>query len=85
MGRPTKGEILRMERANNLLLVESFKREEKRKERQKEKKEVEGLEAFKKNTRVERSPVRKEEEGHRKGNESEIQGDNEEDERTEGG
>lgn len=42
-----KGEIMMRERTNNLPIVELFRKGEKRKERQKEKKEVEQLEAFK--------------------------------------
>lgn len=61
VGRPTKVERLTRERANSLPIIDLFKREEKRKEREKEKKDMEGMEAFKRSTKVERSPVRKKE------------------------
>lgn len=51
------------ERSNSLPIIDLFKREEKRKEREKEKKDMEGMEAFKRSTKVERSPVRKKERG----------------------
>lgn len=63
VGRPTKVERLTRERSNSLPIVDLFKREEKRKEREKEKKDMEGMEAFKRSTKVERSPVRKKERG----------------------
>lgn len=58
IGRPTKGEILIKETANSLPIVELFKKGEKKKKRQEEK-EVKQLKAFKKSTKVERSPIRK--------------------------
>lgn len=81
-----KGEIMMRERTNSLLIVELFRKGEKRKERQKEKKEVAQLEAFKESTK-ERSPVRKEEEGWEdiKRNKSGIQGSDERNERTKKG
>lgn len=63
VGMPTKVERLARERSNSLPIVDLFKRGEKRKEREEEKKDREKAEAFKRNTKVERSPVRKKEEG----------------------
>lgn len=63
VGRPTKVERLTRERSNSLPIVDLFKREEKWKERVKEKKDMEGMEAFKRSTKVERSPVRKKKRG----------------------
>lgn len=63
VGRPTKVERLTRERLNSLPIVDLFKREEKRKEREKEKKDMERMEAFKRSTKVERSPVKKKERG----------------------
>lgn len=48
-------------RSNSLLIVELFKRKKNRKERQEEKKKMKRMEAFKKSTKVKRSPVRKKE------------------------
>jgi len=58
VGRPRNVERLTRERANSMPLLEVFKRGEKRKERQEEEREVEGVEAFKKSSKVERSPVK---------------------------
>ncbi|XP_070517898.1 uncharacterized protein [Cardiocondyla obscurior] len=63
MGRPAKGELLRRERANSLPIMEAWKQGEKKKERQEEKGKIEGLEGFRKNVKVYRSPVKATEEG----------------------
>lgn len=54
--RPTIAEGLMRERANSLPLIEIFKREKKRRERQEDEKEIEEMEAFRKSTKVGRSP-----------------------------
>ncbi|KAL0124114.1 hypothetical protein PUN28_006132 [Cardiocondyla obscurior] len=51
MGRPAKVELLRRERANSLPIMEAWKQGEKRKERQEEKGEIEGLEGFRKSVK----------------------------------
>ncbi|KAL0130313.1 hypothetical protein PUN28_002148 [Cardiocondyla obscurior] len=58
MGRPAKIEMLRRERANSLPILEAWKQGEKRKKRQEEKGEIEGLEGFRKSVKVYRSPVK---------------------------
>ncbi|XP_070525971.1 uncharacterized protein PF3D7_1120000-like [Cardiocondyla obscurior] len=58
MGRPAKVELLRRERANSLPILKAWKQEEKWKERQEEKGEIEGLEGFRKSVKVYRSPVK---------------------------
>ncbi|XP_070510411.1 MAP7 domain-containing protein 2-like [Cardiocondyla obscurior] len=63
MGRPAKVELLRRERSNSLPIMEAWKQGEKRKERQEEKGEIEGLEGFRKSVKVYRSPVKATEEG----------------------
>ncbi|XP_070518839.1 golgin subfamily A member 6-like protein 25 [Cardiocondyla obscurior] len=62
MGRPAKVEILRRERSNSLPIMEAWKQGEKRKERQEERGEIEGLEGFRKSVKVYRSPVKTTEE-----------------------
>jgi len=57
--RPSKAESLMRERANSMPLMESFKRGEKRKERQEELEMKEG-EVFKKSGLIKRSPERQE-------------------------
>lgn len=51
--RPTNVEGLVKERVNNVPLLEMFRRGEKRKERQEEERKVEGMEAFRKSTKME--------------------------------
>lgn len=63
VGRPTNGERLMRERADSLPIGTWFKRAGKRKERQDEGEEGEGVEGFKRSTKLERSPVKKEEGG----------------------
>ncbi|XP_070510423.1 uncharacterized protein PF3D7_1120000-like [Cardiocondyla obscurior] len=58
MGRPAKVEMLRRERANSMPILKAWKQGEKRKERQEEKGEIEGLEGFRKSVKVYRSPVK---------------------------
>ncbi|XP_070526965.1 golgin subfamily A member 6-like protein 2 [Cardiocondyla obscurior] len=58
MGRPAKVELLKRERANSLPILKAWKQGEKRKERQEEKGEIEGLEGFRKSVKVYRSPVK---------------------------
>ncbi|XP_070513040.1 uncharacterized protein PF3D7_1120000-like [Cardiocondyla obscurior] len=58
MGRPAKVEMLKRERANSMPILEAWKQGEKRKERQEEKSEIEGLEGFRKSVKVYRSPVK---------------------------
>lgn len=55
-GRSTNVERLIKVRANSML--EMFKKGEKRKEIQKEEREIEEMEAFRKSTKVEISPVK---------------------------
>jgi len=59
VGRPSKAESLMRERANSMPLMESFKRGEKRKERQEELGMEEG-EVSKKSSLVKRTPERQE-------------------------
>ncbi|XP_070529963.1 uncharacterized protein PF3D7_1120000-like [Cardiocondyla obscurior] len=63
MGRPAKVEMLMRERSNSLPIMEAWKQEEKRKERQEEIGEIEGLEGFRKSVKVYRLPVKTTEEG----------------------
>ncbi|XP_070529053.1 uncharacterized protein PF3D7_1120000-like [Cardiocondyla obscurior] len=58
MGRPAKVEMLRRERVNSLPILEAWKQGEKRKEKQEEKGEIEGLEGFRRSVKVYRSPVK---------------------------
>lgn len=51
--RPTNVKGLVKERVNNVPLLEMFRRGEKRKERQEEERKVEGMEAFRKSTKME--------------------------------
>lgn len=57
-GRSTNVERLIRVRANSMPLLEMFKRGKKRKEIQKEEREIEEMEAFRKSTKVEISPVK---------------------------
>lgn len=57
-GRPMNVERLIRERANSMPLLEMSRRREKKQERQEEEREMEGIEAFRKSTKVERSLVR---------------------------
>ncbi|XP_070529779.1 calponin homology domain-containing protein DDB_G0272472-like [Cardiocondyla obscurior] len=59
--------MLRRERANSLPILEAWKQGEKRKERQEEKGEIEGLEGFRKSVKVYRSPVKATGEGGERG------------------
>ncbi|XP_070527388.1 uncharacterized protein PF3D7_1120000-like [Cardiocondyla obscurior] len=67
MGRSAKVEMLMRKRSNSLPIIEAWKQGEKRKERQEEKGEVEGLEGFRKSVKVYRSPVKTTEEGSKGG------------------
>ncbi|XP_070528267.1 uncharacterized protein PF3D7_1120000-like [Cardiocondyla obscurior] len=67
VGKPAKMEILKKERSNSLPIMEAWKQGEKRKDRQEEKGEVEGLEGFRKSVKVYRSPVKATEEGGERG------------------
>ncbi|XP_070525963.1 golgin subfamily A member 6-like protein 26 [Cardiocondyla obscurior] len=57
-GRPPKVEGLIRERANSLPIMKAFQKAEKRKKRQEEEGEREGVEGFKRSNRVLRSPVK---------------------------
>lgn len=56
--RPMNIERLVRERANSMPLLEMFKRRKKRKKKQEEAREIEGMDAFKRSTKIERSPVK---------------------------
>lgn len=56
--RPMNIERLVRERANSMPLLEMFKRGKKRKKKQEEAREIEGMDAFKRSTKIERSPVK---------------------------
>lgn len=51
-------ERLVREKANSMPLLEMFKRGKKRKKKQEEARKIEGMDAFKKSTKIERSPVK---------------------------
>ncbi|XP_070517885.1 golgin subfamily A member 6-like protein 24 [Cardiocondyla obscurior] len=67
VGRPAKMEMLKRERSNSLQIMKAWKQGEKRKDRQEEKGEVEGLIGFRKSVKVYRSPVKATEEGGERG------------------